>query len=184
MFTHQNNILCPAREKGVFLIPQSNIVAMCEAPIAPWGLGSSHSLVLTWLTASSLRQSTKRRLTLKIKSRHHQHFLTYYTSCRGVVHKRNRSDYSLDLEETKKQSQSFVWARMITLTRSRNVFVVFFLVQIWRSGRGSLECTSGFNMLRRKGLQQHLPAHGKVNAIGENVKGQAAEIIEHLNHSS
>lgn len=63
-------------------------------------------------------------------------------------------------------------------------FCCFFLVQIWRSERGSLECTSGFNMLRRKGLQQHLPAHGKVNAIGENVKGQAAEIIEHLNHSS
>lgn len=33
--------------------------------------------------------------------------------------------------------------------------------------------------VKAKGLQQHLPAYGKVNMIGENLKGQVGEMIEH-----
>ena len=36
-------------------------------------------------------------------------------------------------------------------------------------------------MLSAKGLQQHLLARGKVSTIGEDIKGQASELIEHLN---
>lgn len=71
MFTDQSNILHLVRIRRGFDTTKQYSREMR-------GSGGSHSLVLTWLTASSLRLSTNRRLTLKIKTRHHQHFLTYY----------------------------------------------------------------------------------------------------------
>lgn len=46
------------------------IIGRCEDAITPWGLAVHVHCFLTWLTASSLRLSTRRRLTLKIKTRH------------------------------------------------------------------------------------------------------------------
>lgn len=129
--------------KWEVLKPPSNIAGRCEVPlhhVKP--NGSPHSSVLTWLTASSLRLSTNRRLTLKIKTKHHQHFLTYYTSCPDT-------DTAAEASFTKSQSQSApsIWKNSRALHEQQEeeqADLIDILPKV------SLECMSGFNMLRAK----------------------------------
>lgn len=148
-----------------------DILGRHTVPIAPLGgVASLHSLALTWLTASSLKLNTNRRLALKIKTTFPQKLdiLPWYRhSRRGVEHKEN----SLHLE--KKKRQSFGRAATRSSRRIR--------LHLWRCRQGSPEYMSRFNMLRATAYSSVYWQSANINRAAKDLKGQASEIIENLN---
>ena len=155
MFTDQNNILCLTREKRVVVFLFFNTAEQYSRDVR----GSYRTMGAWQFTFIGFNMThcllAKTEHQQEIDSKNKEQAPSAFPHILYILPRRRARKGPVRIfppSHTKSK---------LCMSEDDHIFFFFFGCKFGESERGSLEFTSGFNMLRRKGLQQHLPAHGK-----------------------